>query len=332
MALRGALATLAVFQACHASSCHSADAIDKCDALASAPASAMSSSSVLLQMKTKRVDVDDVKLAASSVDEKSSRNKARTMQSWREEARAHGGNLFSGCSSVFVDVGANRGTHVRKLFEPEKYPKATYLSLFEEYFGPASRRSKPFSQSGICAFGFEANPRWNSTLQEIEDAYTREGWRVKFFAPMAVSDHDGTISLALNDAEMLNDRSDWGASIVDITHTNKSVDVPAVDFADFLRELRDAHIPGSKLMKMDIEGSEYLVLPKSLKEGLLCTPTVTAMTMEWHAFELPDGVTDESAKLTTDQVRNGTLCRPGEAMKLLEFDDESYLEDGQPLP
>ena len=66
---------------------------------------------------------------------------------------------FFNCTKIFLDLGANRATHVRKLFEPLKYKGAKYLRVFNEFFGRAAYRSKPSRHTGICAFAFEANPR-----------------------------------------------------------------------------------------------------------------------------------------------------------------------------
>lgn len=31
---------------------------------------------------------------------------------------------LNGCRHVYIDVGSNMGVQIRKLFEPERYPKA----------------------------------------------------------------------------------------------------------------------------------------------------------------------------------------------------------------
>lgn len=121
-------------------------------------------------------------------------------------------DLFKGCSSIYYDVGANVGAHIRKLFEPEKYPNATMLRSFDAIFGPAWQRRQHFNASGLCAFGFEANPEWASTLQNIETVYNANGWRVKFFVPALVSDVGGkTTRLFINPDPAHND---WAASAV----------------------------------------------------------------------------------------------------------------------
>ena len=84
--------------------------------------------------------------------------KAKAMLSTSNGSTAASADMFKGCSAIFYDVGANIGTHVRKLFEPNKYKKAGYLSRFDKVFGGRSHRGKPSTQTGLCAFLFEA--RW----------------------------------------------------------------------------------------------------------------------------------------------------------------------------
>ena len=68
--------------------------------------------------------------------------------------------FVSGCKFLFLDLGSNRGTHIRKLFEPHLYQNAPYLQIFDGMFGNASFRSQPSSVTGLCGIGIEPNPRW----------------------------------------------------------------------------------------------------------------------------------------------------------------------------
>ncbi|CAE7029870.1 unnamed protein product [Symbiodinium sp. CCMP2592] len=106
-----------------------------------------------------------------------------TQLQWQVESDQDGWRVFpsefNGCTKIFLDVGANRATHIRKLFEPEKYNESRYLPIFDEAFGSASFRSMPSAATGLCAFGFEPNPRWGQRLHEIEHAYNAKGWRVQ---------------------------------------------------------------------------------------------------------------------------------------------------------
>jgi FkbM family methyltransferase len=206
--------------------------------------------------------------------------------------------LFEGCSKVFLDVGSNRGTHVRKLFEPEKYSGAPYLRMFDEGFGEA--RSGPSSETGICTFAFEANPRWTSRLQEIEKAYAAKGWRAKWFAPTAVSDSSSNLTFYLNDQAGAS--SDWGASMVKEHEWSKAVQVPAIDLSGFMEELAAHASPGYRLMKMDIESAEFLVLPTFLDKNLLCKNVLDKLTIEWHVETLPTLDEQNKARETKNKV------------------------------
>merc|ERR1719198_20567 len=98
---------------------------------------------------------------------------------------------LTGCRKVFLDVGSNIGVHVREVFEGSKYPESHLRKTFVEWFGDEEFRKQPSATSGVCAVGFEANPRIAPHLKDIEEAYAKEGWKAFFFAPQAVSDKNG---------------------------------------------------------------------------------------------------------------------------------------------
>lgn len=238
-----------------------------------------------------------------------------------------GPKFFEGCSKVFLDIGSNRGTHVRKLFEPEKYPGCPYLPLFDQAFGTS--RSGPSSETGICAFGFEANPRWASTLQEIEKAYAAKGWRAKFFVPAAVGNAAGDCTYWLNDKD--GQHSDWGFSSIKTNDQARPVKVPVVDLSHFMQELTAHAPPGYRLMKMDIEGDEFVVLPKFLDNHFLCKNVLDKLTIEWHDRFLAKDQLPAASK-TKLQVESPTKCGGQPSTIVKDFDDESFLNDGMPLP
>lgn len=258
----------------------------------------------------------------------------RSQRTWQhlrtwQQAFKEDPSLFTGCRSIFLDVGSNRGTHVRKLFEPWKYPFCTYLDVFDKGFGVEETRTRPFNQTGICTFGFEANPRWSSTLQELEKAYTAQGWRVKWFAPEAVSDTKGSLNLWKNDDGA---NSDWGFSMRKYNPNATEVSVPAIDFSAFIEEMHKNAPSGYRLMKMDIESAEFTVLPKFLTKQLLCKDVLDTITIEWHDRSLQTNASKEQAKQLETAVNSSSKCKSGPSTTVLPFDDESYLDDGMSLP
>ena len=63
----------------------------------------------------------------------------------------------------------------------------------------------------VCAVGFEPNPNNAPRLLEIEEAYGKCGWSVKFFTKTGVSDHEGK-------SEFYTDKAmgqfEWGGGII----------------------------------------------------------------------------------------------------------------------
>eukprot|EP00928_Gymnodinium_smaydae_P093155 TRINITY_DN7717_c0_g6_i1.p1 TRINITY_DN7717_c0_g6~~TRINITY_DN7717_c0_g6_i1.p1 ORF type:complete len:335 (-),score=40.54 TRINITY_DN7717_c0_g6_i1:131-1135(-) len=254
--------------------------------------------------------------------------KIATLLSWRDRFEQDS-KIFDGCKHIFLDVGSNRGTHIRKLFEASKYSNAAYLSQFDTAFGAAEQRAKPSSESQICAFGFEANPRWAPVLDDVEKAYSKMGWRAMWFAPVAVSDASGNDTLYTNDH---GDNSDWGFSEVKTNDVATPVKDSKLDFGDFVTEMQKHIQPGGyKLVKMDVEGAEFDIMTELMDHKLLCADALDRMTIEWHDRFFKAAKLDYLGKVHA-RVENGTRCAPLKNTDVEEIDDESYLNDGVPLP
>lgn len=234
--------------------------------------------------------------------------------------------LAKGCSLVYLDIGSNVGVQVRKLFEPHKYPGARFLPYFDQYFGNEDFRKQPSEITGLCAFGFEANPHFLERLRTVQGAYKAQGWRAEFVAPRIVSDvEDRNITFYVDHAEGVNE---WGSSITPWQGTGNmaEVTVKTLDFASwFEKEILPAS-PKVVLAKMDIEGSEYLVLPRLAKKNLLCESVWDAANIEWHPNMNPTST--DYAGFASDM--NAQTCAV--KTKFKDIDDETYLHDGQPLP
>jgi len=280
----------------------------------------------LLQVQDKQSRREGVGLdLRPSIKDKQSVHSKSWKEAWDEDP-----SMFEGCSKVFIDVGSNAGTHIRKLFEPEKYPNSTYLEIFDHAFGDSSFRGQASAASGICAFGFDANPRWEPRYREIEAAYSKQGWRARWFAPVLVSNETGYGTFYLNPDE---EHNDWGSSIFNLgDSTNASVSVPEIELAQFLKFLNSHAAAGYKLMKMDIEGAEFYVLPDLIKNKLLCEGSLNQMTIEWHDRFLTSNSSLQAARNLIEQVEGPGKCSPSKDTEVLLLDDESYLMDGIPLP
>jgi len=225
------------------------------------------------------------------------------------------------CEQVFLDIGSNIGNHVRFLFEPQLFPRADYPKHFARYFSqPATKHT--------CAVGFEANPSHWRRLDQISSAYTKKGWPTKFLHK-AVSDKDGFVKFYRQGDENYNE---WGFSIQD-THRSKrtSVLIPTVDLGEWMR--RYIRPTQTVLMKMDIEGSEYVVLSNLLlKSGSIVCSSVRVITIEYHPSAAPTLFKSSTAHfhdfVTLLMHHSNQSCNTVVEAK----DDEAYVDNNFALP
>jgi hypothetical protein len=273
-------------------------------------------------------------------------------------------NMADGCQHVFLDVGSNRGVHVRALYEPAKYPKLGYYwhtdllvgvdwnqtaaqSKFFEMYSQMSNSAEPAAD--VCTFGFEANADFTSRLKGLEEAYNQKGYRAKWLTPLAVSDSFDTLSFwrEPKGEQFSGELGTADASLpagINTVLTEQKVDT--IDFAQFLqdnivnRKIPKTSEPASVVMKMDIEGAEFKVLPHLLTSGLMCKGHgIDAMTLEWHEGrvgmawthdgQMGPGPGPEAAKLHKLISEQNGKCQPTD---VLDIDEEFYSLDNEVLP
>ena len=240
--------------------------------------------------------------------------------------------FVSGCKFLFLDLGSNRGTHIRKLFEPHLYEKAPYLQIFDGMFGNASFRSQPSSVTGLCGIGIEPNPRWAQRFTQIEKAYQTMGWKVKWL-PKAVSNRGVK---RLPKPTILDSPVPRGESI---RLSGFQCQYKQLFFAELLEKIHSIIPESRKLIKMDVEGSEYEVLEQMLEKQLLCKTRIDTLTIEWHLNRMLnwykvklDPKTIQKYRDIEQRLRKGDSCSEGEPTTVIALDDESFSADGQPLP
>ena len=224
-----------------------------------------------------------------------------------------------GCRHVYVDVGSNIGVQVRKLYEPYKYPGSPVLKIFDKYFG-SSRRD-------VCAFGFEPNPHHYARLRKIETVYRARGWRVHFFLA-AASIRDGYITMYPNGEE---ESEEWGAStFVDRHRGAPAVKVKTVDLSAFLMG-QVSNVTGNVVMKLDVEGAEFVLNRKLVYSGALCS-AVDLLFLEEHEWARASATAGAAPVMDIGLIRKYlSAAKPYCRTTLNPLDDESYLHDGRPL-
>ena len=174
------------------------------------------------------------------------------------------------CHHAYVDAGLNIGVQIRKLYEPHKYINASSLAVFDRLFGPPPR-------CNVCAIGIEPNPRHRVRLQKVEQHLRAAGAPVLILSA-AAANFDGVLPFGTDSSAGNSNTEDWeGTTAPWVKSKSKSaatVQVPVIDLAVLLTRVRERLAerarPARLLMKLDVEGSEYIILPHLAYTGALC--------------------------------------------------------------
>jgi FkbM family methyltransferase len=229
---------------------------------------------------------------------------------------------WNDCAGIFLDFGSNVGVQARKFFEPDLYPNAPLVPLFERLYGPVETRRKKF-----CVIGFEANPHHTERLKLVENCHRKLGWKTIFFSETAVSNKDGVVDFYA-DAEP--EHNEWGSSIFDHNKKNLKYSIKSVDIASFIKKNLAVNFTRTVVAKMDIEGSEYIVLPHMLESEILCNETLAEIMIEWHPKMVP--VEQKEIVQKSENIMHLLSKQTCVVTKVTNFDDESYLFDTKPFP
>jgi Methyltransferase FkbM domain len=243
----------------------------------------------------------------------------------------------------FIDVGANIGVHARFLLEPEKYPDAPEVkAIFDHEFG-TNRNNK-----NICAFEIEPNPVHKQVNERNAAAYKAMGWRYHYMPYAASHRQNSTLDFYHQDADMQSNVSEWGFSSSPERASSHVEKVPSLRLSKWLNDHvhgrivpdvvlphgggdddddeQAQHMIGAPrvVMKMDIEGAEYSVLPDLMTSGALCK-SVDFLFGEFHYFH-------HSHPPLHQGIHNVLEASYKCKTRIVDLDSEAYLLDGMPLP
>ncbi|KAK2001932.1 FkbM family methyltransferase [Colletotrichum falcatum] len=185
---------------------------------------------------------------------------------------------------IFVDLGANRADSLEAflLTTPEREVRIRFPQAL---LGNA-RTDRVLTPLGfrpaIEIYLFEANPVFNAALVEAKERYTAQGKRVQVFPSTVADVADGTRTFYLDTVNETHDF--WGSSTYanhgDVAGSRGAgTAMPAVDVARWL--LTNALPRDLVVVKMDVEGAEYDLLPHFVEMGAWAV--VDHLLVEWHA-------------------------------------------------
>lgn len=165
-----------------------------------------------------------------------------------DESQPPGGRApRGGRRRIFLDLGALDGSSTR--FFQAHHPQA----------------------SGFSYYGFECLPANLEALRRQPLPFT--------LIPQAAWTHDGAVRFHPGNPD---GSSVYGNKITGRVRADVFIEVPCLDFAEFLRPLIDA---GDEIqIKMNIEGAEYPLIEHLQAAGLI--PGVARWYMAWHAHKI----------------------------------------------
>lgn len=221
------------------------------------------------------------------------------------------------CKHILIDWGANIGMHSRFVYESDKYiaKRGSKLekmyAIFNEKLGNLDQR-----RQHACVFGVEANKKRCNRLEKLSAAHKSKGWRTEYLCPYAVWS-EKTV-LKFKDQDGIGD----GTASRLVKGGKNTVGVQTISAVENLKKIINKHKPETLVLKMDIEGAEYTVLPQLEREGFLCSNKVSDITLEYH-YRFTGHPKDWKIPKTFNCLKKS---------KIHLIDSEDYVKDGKPLP
>jgi hypothetical protein len=198
-----------------------------------------------------------------------------------------------------------------------------------------------------CAVGFEADPRYSAQLSELQASYRRRGWQATVFTETIVGTRDGPILFTVDNAtssvvppSALLRASARGSAAVEQfqesqqTHSGNQASSQVlgteIDIRRYIRNITKTYealkLPARKLVvKMDLEGAEFLVLPVLLDDFLLCKTHIHTLFVEWHRHYAPAEFKARAHKFHDEFKSRLDMQAACKSTDIFEFDDKTFV-------
>ena len=182
----------------------------------------------------------------------------------------------------------------------------------------------------VCSIGFEANDQHTTHLTTLQESYRTNGLPCVIFTDTAVSTYDGTIDFYY-DSYSPKKMNQWGASALNYQKRAKVIVALALDIDKFIHDMllvwksSTIYYPKKNnknnliVTKMDIEGSEFTVLPHMNTKGSLCH--MNLMLIEWHVKYFNTSDKPAMRRIKRDIMKRAKDKRQC-SLELVDLDDE----------
>ena len=174
------------------------------------------------------------------------------------------------CDIVYADIGSNNGDTIANFIT--KKTEASLNKLLLDDF--------KFEMKNACVLGFEPNPRWTHRLNRIKQEFENNVSSLYIHTSTAAVAHEDekSVNLYIDDS-----RDNVGASIYARRSSNAKT-INGIQLSSYLHEyLAKMERNPVVLIRMDVEGYEYILIPQLLFSGVL-QQFKTHFMIEWHRY------------------------------------------------
>mmetsp|Transcript_6398 Transcript_6398/g.19077 ORF Transcript_6398/g.19077 Transcript_6398/m.19077 type:complete len:300 (+) Transcript_6398:552-1451(+) len=214
--------------------------------------------------------------------------------------------LGSKCLGYFIDLGGNRGDTIDKFYSGYFNNLQGRRGLFVQ--GESTLKLSMQDLERVCVLSFEASPKWTKMLTEVREKQTRLGRHVFVYTETAIDLFWGHITLYVDELstngwatstnpfkklkiERSEDKLKLRKVEGDRNMLKREAIVKAADFTSILQVLSLRRKP--IMIKMDIEGAEFKIIPHLLVNGHICT-VVSHLFIEWHLDVMKNSLVPEN--------------------------------------
>lgn len=194
---------------------------------------------------------------------------------------------------TFFELGLNRGQTLTDLLTSKNTDRNLVKPLLKSLM-----HGRDFNAGDWCFHGFEANPVFTAQLQEIETVLSRTGLCVRLNTQTLAGTEGGKVPFYLDKrADALHgpkgkyfaEGSTMDSGAGRRLRNYKIVNVTSIDFAAYLEAHllnKDRRTGALAVMRMDIEGGEYALLPYLLRSRGARPPVICELDLlviEFHS-------------------------------------------------
>ena len=194
---------------------------------------------------------------------------------------------------TFFELGLNRGQTLTDLLTSKNADRNLVKPLLKSLM-----HGRDFNAGDWCFHGFEANPVFTAQLQEIETVLSRTGLCVRLNTQTLAGTEGGKVPFYLDKrADALHgpkgkyfaEGSTMDSGAGRRLRNYKIVNVTSIDFAAYLEAHllnKDRRTGALAVMRMDIEGGEYALLPYLLRSRGARPPVICELDLlviEFHS-------------------------------------------------